>query len=101
MPDAAREIEILRSRVPEASSRLTSQSVAFVQRLRALDLFKAPGIAETIDWVRALGCLGVLDLDARSVSDTLGVLLKYEDDLRLVDGERLAGLVRGAAGAMS
>jgi len=85
-PDADRELEIVRVRVPEASAAMLRQVVAFVQRLREVELFKVPGVAESIDWTRALISLGTEALDTRTVDDTLGVLLKYEDDLGRVRG---------------
>ncbi|CAN0653011.1 ATPase [Nitratireductor aquimarinus] len=87
-PDAQRELEILARKVPNANATLAKQVVTFVQKLRELDLFKAPGVAETIDWATALTALGKDNLDADAVSDTMGVLLKYQDDIaRLEDGE--------------
>ncbi|MBN7756578.1 MoxR family ATPase [Nitratireductor aquimarinus] len=87
-PDAQRELEILARKVPNANATLAKQVVTFVQKLRELDLFKAPGVAETIDWATALTALGKDSLDADAVSDTMGVLLKYQDDIaRLEDGE--------------
>ncbi|MEM0942846.1 MAG: MoxR family ATPase [Pseudomonadota bacterium] len=80
-PDADREIEILRARAPEVAERLSREVVAFVQRLRDEDLFKRPGVAETIDWARCLVALDALALDPQVVSDTLGALLKYQDDI--------------------
>ncbi len=85
-PDAVRELEIVRKRVPHASETLAREVVAFVQRMRGIDLFKAPGIAETIDWTNALVALNVLSLEPDAVRDTLGVLLKYQDDLGKVMG---------------
>ncbi|WP_299939249.1 MoxR family ATPase [uncultured Nitratireductor sp.] len=87
-PDAQRELEILARKVPNANATLAKQVVTFVQKLRELDLFKAPGVAETIDWATALTALGKDSLDADAVSDTMGVLLKYQDDIaQLEDGE--------------
>jgi MoxR-like ATPase len=80
-PDVARELEIVRRRAPGAPERLARQVVEFVQRMRRLDLFKAPGVAETIDWTNALLALNALSLDPATVQDTLGVLLKYQDDI--------------------
>ena len=80
-PDAPRELAILASRVPGAPERLSAQVVAFVAALRARDLFKAPGVAETLDWAQALVELDAVALDPALVSDTLGVLLKYQDDI--------------------
>jgi MoxR-like ATPase len=98
-PDAARELEILRLRAPELAEALAGQIVRFVQRLRAADLFKLPGVAETIDWARALLALDQVALDAGTVNSTLGILLKYQDDIekmaggpaREILGEALAG----------
>ena len=87
-PDAERELAILESRVPRADRRLAREVVLFVQRLRAMDLFKAPGVAETIDWANALVELDRVAIDPETVSDTLGVLLKYQDDIaRMGAGE--------------
>jgi MoxR-like ATPase len=80
-PDVERELDIVRRKAPGASERLYRQVVEFVQRMRSLDLFKAPGVAETIDWTNALLALNTLQLDAAMVQDTLGVLLKYQDDI--------------------
>lgn len=80
-PDVARELDIVRRKAPGASERLYRQVVEFVQRMRTLDLFKAPGVAETIDWTNALVALNTMRLDPATVSDTLGVLLKYQDDI--------------------
>ena len=85
-PDAARELDIIRRKAPGAGERLAAQVVGFVQRARRLDLFKAPGVAETIDWVNALLALDAMSLDPQSVSDTLGVLLKYQDDVAQMEG---------------
>jgi MoxR-like ATPase len=97
-PDATREQAILRVKVPEAPPALTDQIVAFVQRLRAHDLFKLPGVAESIDWTRALLALDRVELDAGLVDETLGVLLKYQDDLEKVRGGAAAALVRDVRG---
>ena len=80
-------------RVPEAGEEFTRQVVDFVQRLRQEDLFKLPGLAESIDWTRALLTLGRSSLDADVVNDTLGVLLKYEDDLARVRGEPVLAIL--------
>ncbi len=96
-PDAAREFDILRRKAPGAAERLSREVVAFVQRLRKMDLFKLPGVAETIDWVNALTALDKLALDADTVNNTLGALLKYQDDIVRVRGneaERLLSEVR-------
>jgi len=80
-PTVERELEIVRLKAPGAADRLTIQVVEFVQRMRKLDLFKAPGVAETIDWTNALVALNAIRLDPATVHDTLGVLLKYQDDI--------------------
>jgi MoxR-like ATPase len=96
-PDLEREYAIVARAVPAAPASLTRQAVAFVQRVRGLDLFKSPGIAETIDWVDALVALDRLDLDPGAVSDTLGVLLKYQDDLARMAGGEAARLLQELA----
>jgi MoxR-like ATPase len=80
-PSVERELEIVRLKAPGASERLYVQVVEFVQRMRGIDLFKAPGVAETIDWTNALVALNAMQLDPATVQDTLGVLLKVQDDL--------------------
>ncbi len=100
-PDATRELEILRRKAPGASERLSREVVAFVQKLRKMDLFKLPGVAETIDWSKALVVLDRLALDPQTVNDTLGTLLKYQDDIGRIKGseaERLLAEIRAAAG---
>jgi MoxR-like ATPase len=97
-PDAAREAQILQRRVPEAPAALTRQIVAFVQSLRTLELYKLPGIAESIEWAKALLALDALALDPQTVRDTLGVLLKYQDDIARLQGSELQRLVDQAAG---
>ena len=92
-PDAQRELEIVRRKAPGAPELLSRQVVAFVQSLREADLFKVPGVAETIDWATALTALDACALDADTVNDTLGVLLKYQDDLARMRGAEAAGLV--------
>ncbi len=87
-PDAARELAILSSRVPQVAERLSQEIVAFIQAIRKEDLFKAPGVAETLDWASALVELDALALDPALVSDTLGVLLKYQDDIQKMQGSR-------------
>lgn len=87
-PDAARELDIVNRKVPQANKRLSAEVVAFIQRIRQMDLFKAPGVAETIDWASALTELDKVALDPETVSDTIGVLLKYQDDIaRIEQGE--------------
>jgi MoxR-like ATPase len=85
-PDAARELQILQRRVPNAGPALARQIVAFVQTLREIELYKLPGIAETIEWTRALMQLDTLVLDPQVIQDTLGVLLKYQDDIARLQG---------------
>ena len=92
-PDAARELDILRRKAPGAAGRLSREVVAFVQRLRKQELFKLPGVAETIDWTNALVALDTLALDPDTVNDTLGVLLKYQDDISRVRGSEAAKLL--------
>jgi MoxR-like ATPase len=85
-PSMERELAILKSRAPEAAETLSREVVAFVQRLRTEDLFKKPGVAETIDWAKCLVALDVLALDPQTVTDTLGALLKYQDDIARFQG---------------
>ena len=92
-PDAERELAILNLKMPGAGERLSREIVVFVQRLREEDLFKLPGIAETIDWASALVQLDKLVLDPQSVNDTLGVLLKYQDDIAKIQGSEAARLL--------
>jgi MoxR-like ATPase len=92
-PDAQRELAILKVKAPGAPQRLSQQVVAFVQELRKMDLFKVPGVAESIDWATALSELNVIDLDPRAVNDTLGVLLKYQDDIQRLQGSEAASLL--------
>ncbi|MEQ8249059.1 MAG: MoxR family ATPase [Alphaproteobacteria bacterium] len=92
-PDAVRELSILSRKVPGAGERLSREVVAFVQSLREQDLFKLPGVAETIDWASALVQLDKLALDPQTVNDTLGVLLKYQDDIAKIQGSEAAKLL--------
>jgi len=92
-PDAARELEILRLRAPELAESLAGQIVRFVQQLRTADLFKLPGVAETIDWGRALLALDQVALDAATVNSTLGVLLKYQDDIEKMAGAQVSAIL--------
>jgi MoxR-like ATPase len=92
-PSAERELRILRAKVPEIPKKLSEQVVAFVQALRKEDLFKSPGVAETLDWAGALTELDVVALDPATVSDTLGVLLKYQDDITRLDGSKVKALL--------
>ncbi len=98
-PDAARELAIVAARAPEVPPALARQLVAFVQRLRASDLFKLPGIAETLDWGHALVALGCVELEPQVVESTLGVLLKYQDDLAKISGAQASALTESARGA--
>jgi MoxR-like ATPase len=92
-PNAERELKILRAKLPGISKKLSEQVVAFVQALRKEDLFKSPGVAETLDWAGALTELDVVVLDPATVSDTLGVLLKYQDDIARLDGSKVKALL--------
>ena len=92
-PDAARELAIVRAKVPGIGKALSEQVVHFVQALRKEDLFKAPGVAETLDWAAALAELDVVALDPATVSDTLGVLLKYQDDIARLEGSKAKELI--------
>ncbi|MBI1205498.1 MAG: AAA domain-containing protein [Rhodopseudomonas sp.] len=92
-PNAERELEILRAKVPGVAKKLSAQVVAFVQALRKEDLFKSPGVAETLDWAGALTELDAVALDPTTVSDTLGALLKYQDDIARLDGTKVKALL--------
>ena len=92
-PDAARELEIIRRKVPQAAETLSRQIVAFVQALRTLDLYKLPGLSESIEWGKALLALDRRTLDPQTVDDTLGVLLKYQDDIARIRGTEAARLL--------
>ncbi len=99
-PTAAKEFEIVSTRVPEAPAALARDLVAFVHRLRTADLTKVPGVAETLDWAAALLSLGATELDGDVVDQTLGVVLKYEEDIRAVRGANARRyLAESAAGA--
>ena len=101
-PDAARELEIVSRKVPQANARLSQEVVRFVQKLREMDLFKVPGVAETIDWAGALTELDKVALDPETVSDTIGVLLKYQDDIARIgqgEGRRILDEVRAELAA--
>lgn len=92
-PSAERELEIIRVRLPGVEERLSRQIVAFVQELRRRDLFKLPGVAETLDWTRALTTLDTLELSPAAVNDTLGTLLKYQDDILKIQGSEAAKIL--------
>ncbi|HET7413492.1 MAG TPA: MoxR family ATPase [Pararhizobium sp.] len=101
-PTAERELEIVRRKVPGAAPELSRQLVAYVQKLRTLDLFKNPGVAETIDWASALTELDRMELDPETVSDTLGTLLKYQDDIARIEtseGRKLLDTVKAELAA--
>jgi MoxR-like ATPase len=92
-PDAQRELKILRRKLPDIGKKLSEQVVGFVQALRKEDLFKVPGVAETLDWAGALSELDAMALDPTTVSDTLGVLLKYQDDIARIDQGKIKALL--------
>jgi MoxR-like ATPase len=92
-PDASRELEIIHRRVPDIQDVLARRLVAFVRELRSLDLYKLPGLSETIEWARALLALDRTTLDPQTIDDTLGVLLKYQDDLARVRGSEAVRLL--------
>jgi MoxR-like ATPase len=92
-PSAERELEILHRKAPRASQSLSREVVGFVQKLRKMDLFKLPGIAETIDWAEALMQLDALELTPEAINDTLGVLLKYQDDIARIQSSEAAKLL--------
>ena len=92
-PDATREFDILRVKVPNAPEKLTQQIVQFVQNLRNRDLFKLPGVAESIDWTNALIQLDKIDLDPETINSSLGVLLKYQDDIEKIQGSEAAQIL--------
>jgi MoxR-like ATPase len=92
-PNVERELQIVRTKVPGIGKALSAQIVHFVQALRKQDLFKSPGVAETLDWASALAELDVATLDPATVSDTLGVLLKYQDDIARIEGTKAKELI--------
>ena len=92
-PDAEREMQILKTKVPGVGARLSSEIVAYVQKLRQQQLFKNPGVAETLDWATALIELDKLALDPQAISDTVGVLLKYQDDIARISSSEGASLL--------
>ncbi|TPK83821.1 MoxR family ATPase [Mesorhizobium sp. B2-4-13] len=101
-PDAERELEIVRRKVPRANQRLSAEVVSFIQKLRQIELFKVPGVAETIDWAGALTELDKVALDPETVSDTIGVLLKYQDDIARIgagEGRRILDEVKAELAA--
>jgi len=95
-PSADREFEIVKRRIPDVNEQLGKQVVTFVQAVREKDFYKLPGVAETIDWANALMKLGTTALSAEITEDTLGMLLKYQDDIEKMKGEVTHGLVQRA-----
>jgi MoxR-like ATPase len=92
-PSFDKELEIVQAKVPEASGKMARQVTAFVQELRGVDLYKVPGVAETLDWVSALVALDQQALHQQVVEDTLGVILKYRDDLEMVRGDKVGEIL--------
>lgn len=99
-PDAERELEILKVKAPSAPANLSRQVVAFVQKLRDMDLFKQPGVAETIDWANALTQLDCMVLDPDTINNTLGTLLKYQDDIEKIRGSEASLILADIKGEM-
>jgi MoxR-like ATPase len=102
-PNFEREMQILQARAPEAAEALSREVVAFVQKLRDEDLFKKPGVAETIDWAKCLLALDVINLSPEVIADTLGAILKYQDDIQRLQGseaKRLLDEVRAEAAVL-
>lgn len=99
-PDFDREMEILRARAPEATETLSREIVAFVQQLRSEDLFKRPGVAETIDWAKCLIALDTIALSPQVISDTLGAILKYQDDIAALEGSEAKRILDAAKGRL-
>ena len=93
-PSSERELEILHVKAPQANENLSQEIVKFVQSLRSLDLFKAPGVAETIDWAHALTQLDCLTLNPEIINDTLGALLKYQDDIVKIEGSEASRILK-------
>ncbi len=93
-PSSERELEILQVKAPQANENLSQEIVKFVQSLRSLDLFKAPGVAETIDWAHALTQLDCLTLNPEIINDTLGALLKYQDDIVKIEGSEASRILK-------
>ena len=100
-PSFEREIEILQARAPEATEALSREIVAFVQRLRREDLFKRPGVAETIDWAKCLLALDAIDLSPQVIADTLGAILKYQDDIARIEGSEAKRILDEARAELS
>jgi len=95
-PPFEREVEILMRRVPECTAALSAEIVPFVQRLRGQDLFKNPGVAETVDWARCLIALDAVSLSPEMISDTLGAILKYQDDIAKIAGTEASRILNEA-----
>ena len=95
-PSAKQEFEIIKRRIPDISQSLAKQVVAFVQAVRQKEFYKLPGLAETLDWANALIKLGTTELSKEIATDTLGTLLKYQDDIESMDNETTHGLVQKA-----
>ena len=93
-PNSKRELEIIKIKAPAASETLSAEVVGFVQQLREMDLFKQPGVAETIDWAHALTQLDCMSLDPEMVNDTLGTLLKYQDDIAKIEGSEASRILK-------
>lgn len=100
-PEFDRELEILRARVPEATARLSAEIVAFVHALRGQDLFKAPGVAESLDWARCLVALDAVALSPEVITDTIGAVLKYQDDIARIQGAETTRLLDEAKAAVA
>ncbi len=92
-PDFQKELQIVTTRIPDASRRLAEQVTGFIQELRQTELYKVPGISETLDWTTALMALNQEDLDPQVIDDTLGIMLKYQDDIELVRGEPVRAML--------
>ncbi len=99
-PDFDREMEILQARAPEASAQLSQEIIAFVQRLRTEDLFKKPGVAETIDWAKCLLALDTINLSPEVIADTLGAILKYQDDIQRLAGSEATKILEDSRKAL-
>lgn len=100
-PDFDRELDILKARAPEAAETLSREIIAFVQALRTEDLFKKPGVAETIDWAKCLLALDVINLSPELISDTLGAILKYQDDIRKLQGSEAKRILDQARASLA
>ena len=99
-PDFDREVDILNARAPEVAAALSREVVAFVQALRTEDLFKKPGVAETIDWAKCLLALDVINLSPEVIADTLGAILKYQDDIQKLQGSEAKRILDQAAASL-